>query len=53
LKENFTPTWDKVVNTVLSVGCCCRTFYSIWTGVGNNISKYKSFPRLIGGNRTF
>lgn len=29
---------------------CCRTFYSIWTDVGNNIAKYKSFPRLIGGD---
>ncbi len=28
---------------------CCRTFHHLWQEVARNITNYKSFPRLIGG----
>lgn len=34
---------------------CCRTFNRLWTQAGQNVNKYKNYPRLIGecGGKNF
>lgn len=61
---NFVPSAGRVFGQVISTSYhlagvnftgSAETFCSIWTDVGTNIGKYKSFPRLIGecGGKNF